>query len=178
MRPLLLTLMVTLLAAPLLTGCATKLGVADEASDEQAAQLARDYTGEVDVYLLPYDEQGVCSIEIGLRNTSGVRQREARLQLVWFDHDGQLLDDQSLRMDGLLPGRDTAKNLSLPVRCERVSQLDMKSAEWTLFQGWDNPLDVVVPIAGAHRTAWQFRWDAALGAFVGEGTARNQGRSD
>ncbi len=163
------TLLATLSAALLLTGCASNREVPDQAPDAPAELPARTYAGEVEVYLLPYDEQGACSITVGLRNTSGVRQREARFQLAWLDAESQLLADQSLWMDGLRPGRYDAKNLSLPVRCERVSRLDMKSAEWTLFEGWDNPLKVVVPIAGAHRTAWQFRWDAALGAFVGEG---------
>ena len=172
------TLLATLSAALLLTACASNPEVpveaADDVSGKQAELPARTYAGEVEVYLLPYDEQGICSITVGLRNTSGVRQGEARFQLAWLDAESQLLADQSLWMDGLLPGRYDAKNLSLPVRCDKVGRLDMKSAEWTLFEGWDNPLKVVVPITGAHRTAWQFRWDAALGAFVGEGPARNQ----
>lgn len=172
MRLVLATSLVPLLAALQLAGCASNPEVSDEIADkvseEQAALVARDYAGEVEVYLLPYEEQGACSITVGLRNTSGVRMAVAWFQLAWLDGEGQLLAEQSLRMDGLLPGRYDAKNLSLPLRCAQVSRLDIKSANWTLFQGWDNPLEVVVPITGAHGTGWRLRWNAELEAFAGE----------
>ena len=69
------------------------------------------YRGGLDVFLEPNDPQGVCSVTIGLRNLSGVRQGEARLRLAWFDSAGTLLADQSLRMDPLDIDRYDAKNL-------------------------------------------------------------------
>lgn len=161
----------SLLPGLLLAGCATTPESVSEPAEPPAvppAPPSREYAGEVEVFLLPYDEQGACSITIGLRNISDVRHAEARFQLAWLNANSELLADQSLRMDGLRPGRYDAKNLSLPVRCKQVSRLLMKTAEWTLFEGWDSPLPVVVPIAGAHATEWRLRWNPELGAFAGE----------
>ncbi len=156
-----------LLPVLLLAGCAAAPGGGAPGGGQREAPT-RLYTGELDVYLEPYDDKGACSITIGLRNTSGVRQGEARLQLAWLNAQGAVLADQSLRMDGLLPGRYDAKNLALPLKCERVSRLQVRSAEWTLFEGWDDPQPVVVPIEGAHATEWRLAWDATLGVFVGK----------
>jgi hypothetical protein len=125
------------------------------------------YSGQLDVYLEPCDEKGVCSITIGLRNTSGARQGDANIELTWFDADGSLLAEQPLRMDGLLDGRYDAKNQALPVPCRQVGRLLVRKADWNLFESWDIPTGSVVRIDGVEGTEWQFRWDEGGGLFVG-----------
>lgn len=125
------------------------------------------YRGSLDVYLEPNDAQGVCSVTIGLHNVSGVRQREAWLRLLWFDAAGTQLADQSLRMDPLDIDRYDAKNLVLAMTCDRVQRMQVKSAEWTLFRGWDTPVNKSVVIDDVDHTEWRMRWDAGIGLFVG-----------
>jgi len=130
-------------------------------------QPAATYSGQLDVYLQPFDDKGACSITIGLRNASGARQGDANLKLAWFDAAGAVLAEQPLRMDGLLDGRYDAKNLALPVPCRQVSRLTVRRAEWNLFEGWDTPARVVVRIDGVEGTEWQIVWDEENGLFVG-----------
>lgn len=125
------------------------------------------YSGQIDVYLEPFDDKGSCSITIGLRNSSGVRQGDAHLQLAWFASSGAAIAEQGLRMDGLLDGRYDAKNLALPVPCREVGKLVVRKAEWDLFEGWDAPVRSVVRIDGVEGTEWELAWDEATGLFVG-----------
>jgi hypothetical protein len=133
---------------------------------QKRADVVR-YRGGLDVFLEPNDPQGVCSVTIGLRNESGARQGEAWLKLAWFDPAGTLLADQSLRMDPLDVGRYDAKNLALPVSCDRVDRMRVRSAEWTLFQGWDALERTIVRIDAVEGSEWRMRWDAQIGLFVG-----------
>lgn len=128
---------------------------------------ARIYSGQFEVYLEPFDEQGRCSITIGLRNASGVRQGDANLKLAWFDTAGAVLVEQELRMDGLLEGRYDAKNLALLMPCRQVTRLAVRTAEWNLFEGWDSPARSVVRIDGVGDTAWEMVWDEEKQLFVG-----------
>lgn len=128
---------------------------------------ARIYSGQLDVYLEPYDDKGKCSITIGLRNASGARQADANLKLAWFDSAGAVLAEQMLRMDGLLDGRYDAKNLALPVLCRQVARLAVRKAEWNLFEGWDTPAKSIVRIDGVEGTEWQFLWDEEYGLYAG-----------
>ncbi len=125
------------------------------------------YSGQLEVYLEPFDAKGICSITIGLRNVSGARQNDANLKLAWFDPAGDLIEEQALRMDPLLVGRTDGKNLALPVRCLQVSQLTVRRAEWELFEGWGTPAQSVVRIDGVEGTKWAFDWDEQNGLFVG-----------
>jgi hypothetical protein len=130
------------------------------------------YSGQLEVYLEPFDDKGVCSITIGLRNVAGARQNDANLKLAWFDSAGDLIAEQALRMDPLLVGRTDGKNLALPVRCRQIGQLTVRRAEWDLFEGWGTPAQSVVRIDGVEGTEWAFVWDEQNGLFVG----RIQGR--
>ena len=126
------------------------------------------YTGQIDVYLEPFDDKRSCSITIGLRNSSGVRQGDANLRLDWLDSSGALIAGQSVGMDGLLDGRYDAKNLALPVRCREVGKLVVRRAEWDLFDGWASTSRPVVRIDGVEGTEWRMAWDEATGLFVGQ----------
>jgi hypothetical protein len=137
------------------------------ASTATVPEPAVVYTGQLDVHLEPFDDKGSCSITVGLRNSSGVRQGEANLQLAWIGSSGSLIAEQGLRMDGLLDGRYDAKNLALPVSCREVGRLVVRRAEWNLFDGWDTPARAVVRIEGAEGTEWEFGWDAQNSLFVG-----------
>jgi hypothetical protein len=128
---------------------------------------ARLYSGQLDVYLEPFDDKGRCSITIGLRNVSGARQGDANLKLAWFDAADALIAEQALRMDGLLDGRYDAKNVALPVPCRQVGRLAVRKAEWNLFEGWDAPARSVVRIDGVEGTGWQILWDEESSLFVG-----------
>jgi len=125
------------------------------------------YQGQLDVYLQPYDDKEACSITVGLRNSSGVRQGDANLELAWFSSAGAAIAEQTLRMDGLLEGRYDAKNLALRVRCREVARLAVRRAEWDLFDGWDSPARSVVRIDGVENTEWEFAWDDEIDLFVG-----------
>lgn len=125
------------------------------------------YAGELEVYLQPFDEKGLCSVTIGLRNVSGSRQGDANLSLAWFDAGGKSLGEQALRMDELRPERTDGKNLTLQARCKEVSRLIVRTAEWNLFEGWDTPARSVVRIDRVEGSEWQFSWDAENFLFVG-----------
>lgn len=113
----------------------------------------------MDLWLLPYEDSGACSVTVGLRNASGVRQGEAWLTLAWLGRDGADLQPPStLRMDPLLAGRYNAKNETLPLRCAEVATVEVRRAEWTLFAGWDAPPQPVVPIQDVSGTRWQLAW--------------------
>lgn len=148
------------LAAAALTGCAATGGASD------GPRLA--YRGELELYLEPYDAKGLCSVTVGLRNVSGVRQEEAWLTLAWLGTDGSMVSEQRLRMDPLLPGRYSAKNLTLPVRCAAVGQAIVRDARWTVFSEVQAANPAVAAIEGASNTNWQFRWQPETGLFVGE----------
>jgi hypothetical protein len=143
------------------------LAVACTSMTTAPEQPARIYSGQLDVVLEPFDARGKCSITIGLRNTSGVRQGDANLKLAWFDSAGALLAEQALRMDGLLEGRYDAKNLALPVPCRQVGQLAVRTAEWNVFEGWDVPVRSVVRIDGVEDTEWKVVWDEENQLFLG-----------
>lgn len=145
------------LTSVLVAGCAAGL-------DRPAAVT---YTGELEVFLEPFDEKGSCSVTIALRNLSKVRQGDANLKLAWFDASGALIAEPSLQMDGLLDGRVDAKNLALPVRCRQVERLAVRSAKWVLFEGWDAPKRTIVRIDGVEGGEWQMGWNAEMGLFVG-----------
>lgn len=132
-----------------------------------APETDRIYSGQLDVYLEPFDDKGSCSITIGLRNTSGARQGDANLELAWFDASNGLLAEQALRMDGLLDGRYDAKNLALLVPCRQVARLVVGNAEWNLFEGWDTPARSVVRIDGVEDSEWQILWDEETRLYVG-----------
>jgi hypothetical protein len=143
------------------------LAVACTSMTTAPEQPARIYSGQLDVVLEPFDARGKCSITIGLRNTSGVRQGDANLKLAWFDSAGALLAEQELRMDGLLEGRYDAKNLALLVPCREVDRLVVRTAEWTLFAGEDIPVQSVVRIDGVEDTEWKVGWDEENQLFLG-----------
>lgn len=124
------------------------------------------YRGALDVFLEPADAQGVCAVTLALRNDSGVRQGEARLRLAWFDREGVVLSDQWLRMDPVNVDQVDAKNLVLPVTCERVDRVKVRSAEWAL--GWDSTTATSVPIDAVDGAERSFRWDVQLKLFVGQ----------
>jgi hypothetical protein len=151
-----------------LAGCAG----APPAGSPPAAAMdgpARDYRGEMDLWLLPYDEHGACSVTVGLRNSSGVRQGEAWLTLSWLDQDGTELQAPSrIRMDPLLAGRYNAKNETLPLRCADIHAVEVRDAGWTLFAGWDAPPQPVVPIRDVSGTRWQLEWSEEHQAWRGE----------
>ncbi len=148
------------------------LAMACTSTATRTAEPAVIYSGQLDVHLQPYDDKGVCSINIGLRNASGVRQGDANLRLAWFDRAGDLIAENALRLDGLLDGRYDAKQLTLPVLCQKVGRLAVRRAEWDVFEGWDKPVSSVVRIHGVEDTEWAFDWDDQNGLFVG----RIQGR--
>jgi hypothetical protein len=143
------------------------LAVACTSMTTAPKQAARIYSGQLDVVLEPFDAQGKCSITIGLRNTSGVRQGDANLKLAWHDSAGAVLAEQELRMDGLLEGRYDAKNLALLVPCREVDRLVVRTAEWTLFEGWDTPTPSIVRIDGVEDTEWKVGWDEENQLFLG-----------
>lgn len=125
--------------------------------------------GEIEVYLEPSDEQGVCSVTIGLRNLSAAWQGEARLRLAWFDADGSLIEELPLRMDPLLPGRFDAKNQVLTGRCAAVSRLVVRSAEWLPYPSMEPRAEAaVVDIEGVAGSEWRMRWSEDHRLFVGK----------
>ena len=134
------------------------------------------YAGELEIFLVPYDAQRTCAVTVGLRNVSGVRQREAYLEVAWYGDGGDPLAVHRLRIDPLLEGRYAVKNETLPELCGNVRRGEVRSAEWVLFMPGDAPLpDRYVTIDGVHRSSWRFRWDPALPAYVGEATAGSPG---
>lgn len=134
-----------------------------------AAESPSSFRGEIEAYLEPNDEQGVCSVTIGLRNLSAAWQGEARLRLAWFDANGSLIEELPLRMDPLLPGRFDAKNQVLTGRCATVSRLVVQSAEWLPYPSMEPKTDaaavVIESVAGSE---WQMRWSEDHRLFVGE----------
>jgi len=151
----------------LLLVAASWMAVACTSTATRQEEPAGIYSGKLDVYLEPYDDNGKCSITIGLRNESGARQGDANLDLAWLDSAGAVLAEQTLRMDGVLEGRYDAKNLALPVLCRQVARLAVRKAEWNLFEGWDTPARSVVRIDGVEDTEWQIVWDEENQLFVG-----------
>lgn len=129
----------------------------------------RAYRGELDLWLVPYDESGACSVTVGLSNLSGVRQGEAWLALAWRGGDGaELVAPARIRMDPLLPGRYNAKNETLPLRCREIVEVWLSSAEWKLFAGGDAPAQPMVPILGINGTRWRLVWSDDKQAWRGE----------
>lgn len=165
--PLLAPLLLATLAA--CAGTPAAPAPAGAGPGSTAAPPGRDYRGELDLWLLPYDEIGACSVTVGLRNASGVRQGEAWLTLAWLGADGsELAPPARIRMDPLLPGRYNAKNETLPLRCAEVIEVELRGAEWTLFAGWDAPPQPRVPIAGISGTRWRLAWSEEQQAWGGE----------
>jgi hypothetical protein len=147
-----------------LAGCA-----APGSGPDPAPTLA--YPGEAEFYLEPYDAQGACSVTVGLRNSSGVRQGDAWLSLAWYGTEGALVAEQRLRLDPLLEGRYDAKNLTLPVRCTTVARVVVRSARWRVFPTKDGPDPGLAPearIDAVDGREWRFGWQAGSGLFVGE----------
>ena len=149
--------------ATFIAGCA--LVVSCTSAPQKAAAITT-YPGVLEVYLEPNDAHGVCSVTIGLRNLSGTRQGEGRLQIAWFDRGGSLLADQSLRMDATDIDQYDAKNMVLPVTCDRAWRVKIRSAQWSL--GWDATAITFVPIDGVDGTERPLRWDDQVGLFVGQ----------
>jgi len=162
--------MLAALGLATLAGCAVAPPVDSTAAAAAVIDTpARDYHGEMDLWLLPYDDRGVCSVTVGLRNASGVRQGEAWLTLAWLGHDGaELHPPSTIRMDPMLAGRYNAKNVTLPLRCAEVASVEVRRAEWTLFAGWDAPPQPVVPIQDVSGTRWRLSWREEQQAWGGE----------
>jgi hypothetical protein len=142
------------------------LGTSD-VSPDAAAPGPREYLGELEVYLEPWDPRELCAVTVGLRNLAGVRQGEAWLKLRWVDTDNTVVGEPDLRLDGLLPERFNAKNLTLPVRCSRLSHVEVVSAEWTLPHDAVIPGETRVPITGVAGTRWRFAWNGEIALFKG-----------
>jgi hypothetical protein len=118
---------------------------------------AASQPGQMRVFFEPADEQGVCALTVELRNLSDGWRGEAWLRLAFLDAQGsQLVADQELRLDPLLPGRISAKNL--PVR----------SAQWGPYPALVVEDPTVYVIGGVAGTTWTKRWDEAQRLFVGE----------
>lgn len=175
----------------LFLGCALSAAIGVHWSPGQAGQPARESVatmapaaespssirGEIEAYLEPSDEQGVCSVTIGLRNLSVAWQGEARLLLAWFDADGSLIEELPLRMDPLLPGRFDAKNQVLTGRCAAVSKLVVSSAEWLPYPSMEPKADAAAAvIEGVAGSQWQMRWSDDHRLFVGERLADHRER--
>jgi hypothetical protein len=161
------------LGAALLAGCMAAPPVDGPPAAAVVAAVvdtpAREYRGEMDLWLLPYDDSGACSVTVGLRNASGLRQGEAWLTLAWLGQDGSELHPPSnIRMDPLLAGRYNAKNETLPLRCAELGSVEVRRAEWTLFAGWDAAPQPVVPIQDVSGTRWRLAWSEEQQAWRGE----------
>ncbi len=126
---------------------------------------ARKYPGELEFYLQPVDEQGVCAVTVGVRNLSGERQGEAHLRLDWFQGRKVILRDQFSRLDPVDVGRYDAKNIEVPSKCSAIERVRIRSAVWRL--GWDITEDKWVPIDTVDGAEVRFRWDESIGYFVG-----------
>jgi hypothetical protein len=153
----------------MLAGCASAPSTDGLPAAATIEAPMREYPGEMDLWLLPYDDRGVCSVTVGLRNVSGLRQGEAWLTLAWLGLDGtELHPPSNIRMDPLLAGRYNAKNDTLSLRCAELGSVEVRRAEWTLFAGWDAPPQPVVPIQDVSGTRWRLAWSEERQAWAGE----------
>ena len=136
------------------------------AQDEPSTPASQ--RGSLEIYLEPYDEKTLCSVTIGLRNDSGVRQGFADLEISWYDDRGSELAATRQRMDSLRPGFYDAKNHTLSALCSAVRRAVVRSAEWELFEGsWDVSVIKKASIEGVADTTWEFEWSDENKLFVG-----------
>lgn len=130
---------------------------------------AASQPGQMRVFFEPADEQGVCALTVELRNLSDGWRGEAWLRLAFLDAQGsQLVADQELRLDPLLPGRISAKNLPVPLSCAVIERMTVRSAQWGPYPALVVEDPTVYVIGGVAGTTWTKRWDEAQRLFVGE----------
>ena len=128
---------------------------------------AVSYFGELDLVLEPNSVNDFCSVTVGLRNVSGVRQDEAYLELDFFNGNDDLLQSERIRMDPLRVGRYDAGNASVAARCESIDRAVIRSAEWTIYNADRDAPRQVVSMSGVTGTLWQFGWSEENQLFIG-----------
>jgi hypothetical protein len=140
--------------------------------DQLASAPGRDrQPGEIEVFLEP-DPREICAVTVTLRNLSEGWRGEARLELAWMGAEGRLLHRESLSLDGLLPGRLSAKNLSLPFDCGKIDSLRVQSARWHPYPYLKIEDPTIFVIDGVDGTTWRPVRDDAQGLLRMEQAGR------